>query len=939
VAEGRSIGTIFVELDLDPSRYQKGQQQLLKDATTVTTGIESNYKNLGIKSAASMDLMRAQIVNAYEGIKHSANATADDRVRAEQAMNAKLKTLNEQQFGTHKTLLENLKSHWLATTAAIGAAMITLNKAWGLINIAAEYEEQKGILDNLGQKYKTTANDIVASMEKASEGMISKSDLMQTALSGISRGLKPEQLIDLAGAANTLADAVGKDATEALQDLTSALETGKVKGLNAYLNGAIDLDNAFGKLAGKMTANEKAQAMYSLTMLHASEIQNQMTGKVSDHADQIARLNAQYANLKLLGGQALTSFLVYAYDGFLGVGLACAKTAFAIDNLIYKMVSLNGTISSAASEHWRKSVEQDAEEVGKFTDAIYGSTQAVKSNSSAQGDQTKKYKDQLEALKALLRARKDDDKAIKDNEKTAEAHAKFMEEVQNKAAAKEGQAFADAIKANEEYAKKVEEAAKKAAEDAQKTAKDRADAYRDMYKEIKGYAQESYDFELSRINEQAKAYKELGIDAKVITRWRESQEKKAWQDMALASNSFFDGIKVGYQRMSDNQYTWARSGLEVFQSFSTNASSSLSTGLFDVIKGNVSDLRQVWEGFCNSMLQTLTDIVAKMVVQWGIAQAAGIAATSFGWNVTGAAASTGAGAAIGSSVAGAGTGAAVGAGATGGSTAGFAVLNPNTGMAVGYTGGGGAAATTTTATTAAGAGGASLAALSIPAAIMLGIQQLGQGGRSYSDYRASIIYDANGNDISASFFSKDGGSVAGTKDLPQTESLLDTYLASSPATYSALLNVIATEMPKIITDARGLGDASWQIDSVLYNSLLESGGDANALLADIEKNRFAYASLYNPPAWDQETTLTNSMIGFEKGLDYVPYDNFPALLHEGERVLTKEETRQQDRAMTQRPGNTIHVHYHGTVIEERKAAKSIANLIYAETKKLEAYGH
>jgi hypothetical protein len=31
------------------------------------------------------------------------------------------------------------------------------------------------------------------------------------------------------------------------------------------------------------------------------------------------------------------------------------------------------------------------------------------------------------------------------------------------------------------------------------------------------------------------------------------------------------------------------------------------------------------------------------------------------------------------------------------------------------------------------------------------------------------------------------------------------------------------------------------------------------------------------------------------GLDYVPYDNFPARLHEGERVLTKEENQAASR--------------------------------------------
>ena len=46
------IGTIFVELDLDNSRYLKSQQQLYKDATTTSLSIEQNFKNLGIKTSA-----------------------------------------------------------------------------------------------------------------------------------------------------------------------------------------------------------------------------------------------------------------------------------------------------------------------------------------------------------------------------------------------------------------------------------------------------------------------------------------------------------------------------------------------------------------------------------------------------------------------------------------------------------------------------------------------------------------------------------------------------------------------------------------------------------------------------------------------------------------------------------------------------------------------
>ena len=44
-----------------------------------------------------------------------------------------------------------------------------------------------------------------------------------------------------------------------------------------------------------------------------------------------------------------------------------------------------------------------------------------------------------------------------------------------------------------------------------------------------------------------------------------------------------------------------------------------------------------------------------------------------------------------------------------------------------------------------------------------------------------------------------------------------------------------------------------------------------------------------------KNSLSTEPQGYAVGLDYVPYDNFPALLHQGERVLTANEARAQDR--------------------------------------------
>ena len=40
--------------------------------------------------------------------------------------------------------------------------------------------------------------------------------------------------------------------------------------------------------------------------------------------------------------------------------------------------------------------------------------------------------------------------------------------------------------------------------------------------------------------------------------------------------------------------------------------------------------------------------------------------------------------------------------------------------------------------------------------------------------------------------------------------------------------------------------------------------------------------------------VPRNAIGYAVGIDYVPYDNFPALLHQGEQVLTAEEARSRN---------------------------------------------
>jgi len=158
---GKPVGTIFVELDLDASRYTKGQQRLLKDATSTSLNIEQNFKNLGIKSSAEMNLMRAKIVNSFNMIANNSKATANDIIRAEEAKNAKLKALNEQQYGAHVSMLDRLKKHWFAVsavaTAAVAGAVAMINKGLEAADAIGKTADKVGLSTRALQEYQFAA--------------------------------------------------------------------------------------------------------------------------------------------------------------------------------------------------------------------------------------------------------------------------------------------------------------------------------------------------------------------------------------------------------------------------------------------------------------------------------------------------------------------------------------------------------------------------------------------------------------------------------------------------------------------------------------------------------------------------------------------------------------------------------------------------------------
>lgn len=133
-------GKIFVQLKLDDKEYKQRLSDDLTSTEATTKGIEAAWKALGAKTEQSFNLQAKAAQNAYTLIKNSAQSTANDIVRAEEAKVAKINYINQQL--TKSSYYETLG---IKSTAAIKAQRDAVIEAANKIQSTVQKNSQDWI--------------------------------------------------------------------------------------------------------------------------------------------------------------------------------------------------------------------------------------------------------------------------------------------------------------------------------------------------------------------------------------------------------------------------------------------------------------------------------------------------------------------------------------------------------------------------------------------------------------------------------------------------------------------------------------------------------------------------------------------------------------------------------------------------------------------------
>jgi len=126
------LGIVYVELDLDKTKFERNQQQIIQQANSTALSIEKNYQILGVKSDNIYNAMAQGARNAYERIANASKVSADEQFRAQSAMVAKINALNQEM--TKNPLYDQMG---IRSMAAINESKDAVLRSYDVLKTAA----------------------------------------------------------------------------------------------------------------------------------------------------------------------------------------------------------------------------------------------------------------------------------------------------------------------------------------------------------------------------------------------------------------------------------------------------------------------------------------------------------------------------------------------------------------------------------------------------------------------------------------------------------------------------------------------------------------------------------------------------------------------------------------------------------------------------------
>lgn len=214
------------------------------------------------------------------------------------------KGLKKQQTFLSK-LTKFYKAHQIAISAAVGAVV-----AFGISAVKTAIDSERAFTQfNLALG--DTADIMLTDLKKASRGMVSDLDLVNSANRALALGIRKNQLPELMAVATARAKIFGRTTTEAFDDITIGIGR-QSRMILDNLGIIIDLDRAYteyaesiGKTKDALTEMEKKQALTNKILEDSFWLVRANSLMIETHSEQLQRWTASVKDLTRESGGLL----------------------------------------------------------------------------------------------------------------------------------------------------------------------------------------------------------------------------------------------------------------------------------------------------------------------------------------------------------------------------------------------------------------------------------------------------------------------------------------------------------------------------------------------------------------------------------------------------------------------------------------------------------
>jgi len=209
--------------------------------------------------------------------------------------------------GRVSSFAQSFQKNWAAIGAGVTAAYLALQKIWGAMDAAAQYQEKMETLNALTSQYGMTAQQLTRAIKDNSQGLVDVATAANVAADALGKGLDPAQVSQIAKWAPTLADFSGgvQSTSQAFETLTQSIANARDRGIVQLMGATIDLEAKFGSQYQTMSKVERATAAYNLVAEQMAKIQAVTGTEANSAADRMERFNNSLTQAKIFLGQLL----------------------------------------------------------------------------------------------------------------------------------------------------------------------------------------------------------------------------------------------------------------------------------------------------------------------------------------------------------------------------------------------------------------------------------------------------------------------------------------------------------------------------------------------------------------------------------------------------------------------------------------------------------